>query len=85
MGSTSISDLKKYGYKWANLDITNANIFQKGKEEEVINTYTGAGMELSIFMIDDDATLETYAPYMNKLKGIVTNYPKKFVDKMKKD
>ena len=82
MGRSSVSTLKGYGYTWVNLDIGFIN---KGEEESKINSYVDAGMELSIFMIDDDATLETFAPYMNKLKGIVTNYPKKFVDKMKKD
>ena len=57
----------------------------KGEEESKINSYIDAGMELSLFMIDDDATFEIYAPYKNKLKGMVTNYPKRFIDKMKKD
>ncbi len=82
MGQTSVSTLKGYGYTWVNLDI---GFIQKGNEESKINSYIDAGMELSLFMIDDDATFEIYAPYKNKLKGMVTNYPKKFIDKMKRD
>lgn len=82
MGRSSVSTLKGYGYTWVNLDIGFIN---KGEEESKINSYIDAGMELSLFMIDDDATFEIYAPYKNKLKGMVTNYPKRFIDKMKKD
>lgn len=82
MGRSSVSTLKGYGYTWVNLDIGFIN---KGEEESKINSYIDAGMELSLFMIDDDATFEIYAPYKNKLKGMVTNYPKRFIDKMKKN
>ena len=69
--------MKGYGYSWANFDITN---IKSGDEKSKIQSYMDEGMELSIFTLDSAETIATYLPYKDKLKGITTNYPKKYMD-----
>ena len=77
MGNHSASKVKGYGYSWANFDITN---IKSGDEKSKIQSYMDEGMELSIFTLDSAETIATYLPYKDKLKGITTNYPKKYMD-----
>ena len=77
MGNHSASKVKGYGYSWANFDITN---IKSGDEKSKIQSYMDEGMELSIFTLDSAEAMATYLPYKDKLKGITTNYPKKYMD-----
>lgn len=80
MGNNSVSTLKNYGYTWENLDINQ--YVSSGGEAAAINKYVNEGIALSIYTIDDAATMETYAAFKSKLKGVTTNYPAKFKEQL---
>ena len=77
MGNFSASKYKGWGYTWHNRD--------KGYEipADKINSYINAGMEVSVFTIDTDADWALIDSYYTKLRGITTNYPKKFISKFR--
>lgn len=70
MGDFSASKYKGWGYTWHNRDKGY------GITESEINTYLNAGMEVSVFTIDNDSQWSSVASYYTKLRGITTNYPK---------
>lgn len=80
MGNHSASKVKGYGYSWANFDITN---IKSGDEKSKIQSYMDEGMELSIFTLDSAEAIATYLPYKDKLKGITTNYPAKYINSLR--
>ena len=69
MGDFSASKYKGWGYTWHNRDKGY------GITESEINTYLNAGMEVSVFTIDNDSQWSSVASYYTKLRGITTNYP----------
>ncbi len=80
MGNHSASKVKGYGYSWANFDIT---YIKSGDEKSKIQSYIDEGMELSIFTLDSAEAIATYLPYKDKLKGITTNYPAKYINSLR--
>ena len=77
MGNFSASKYKGWGYTWHNRD--------KGYDipADKINSYINAGMEVSVFTIDSDADWALINSYYKTLRGITTNYPKKFLSKFR--
>ena len=69
MGDFTASKYKGWGYTWHNRDKGY------GITESEINTYLNAGMEVSVFTIDNDSQWSSVASYYTKLRGITTNYP----------
>ena len=75
MGNFSASQYKKWGYTWHNRDKS------KGITEDKINTYLNAGMEVSVYTIDNDSDWAEIQSYHTKLRGITTNYPNRIMAK----
>ena len=71
MGNHSASKYKSWGYKWHNRDFT-----KYGATISQINGYLNAGMEVSVFTIDNDSQWSQISTYAGTLKGITTNYPR---------
>ncbi|MBQ5854581.1 MAG: hypothetical protein IIW50_02075 [Alistipes sp.] len=71
MGNQSASKYKSWGYKWHNRDFT-----KYGATISQINGYLNAGMEVSVFTIDNDSQWSQISTYAGTLKGITTNYPR---------
>lgn len=77
MGKFSASQYKNWGYTWHNRD--------KGYDISLskIQSYLDAGMEVSVFTLDSDSDWALINSHYTKLKGITTNYPKKFISKFR--
>lgn len=69
-----------YGKAWAQLSYTK--IFGDNTTYGPLD-YIGAGVPLSVYNVDDDASMNTVIPYYPKLKAIFTNYPSKLIQKLK--
>lgn len=70
MGNSSASQYKNWGYTWH-----NRNIVDYDASESTINGYINAGLEVSVYTVDNDTNWSVIAPYVHRLKGITTNYP----------
>lgn len=80
MADESASVYQQNSYKWANL---STEYMTQGGGKHTVEEFTGAGIELSVFNADDDATMNWYVKYSSSLKAICTNYPKKLIARMK--
>jgi len=69
-----------YGKAWAQLSYTK--IFGDGTTYGPLD-YIEAGVPLSVYNVDDDASMDAVLPYYPKLKAIFTNYPSKLIQKLK--
>ena len=49
-----------------------------------IDDYASAGVEVSVFTIDKDVDAAYYANYIDRLRAIATNYPKKLIGTFRK-
>ena len=49
-----------------------------------IDDYASAGVEVSVFTIDKDVDVAYYANYIDRLRAIATNYPKKLIGTFRK-
>jgi hypothetical protein len=69
----------RYGDAWA--QIAYAKLFGTGVTYTA-NDYISANVSLSIYNVDDDATMTTVIPYYSRLKAIFTNYPNTLIKKL---
>lgn len=67
------------GYSWANL---NYSYMAHDGGARTIEEFEKAGIPVSVFVIDDDILMDYYAGLAGRMKAIVTNYPKKLLEKI---
>ncbi len=79
MANKSVSDYIANGYSWANLSYEYVT---EGGGNKKINDYLKAGLEFSVFTVDDPSMMNVFIAYGDKLKAICTNYPKRLLDKL---
>lgn len=77
MGQFTASKYKGWGYTWHNRD--------KGYDisQSKLKSYIDAGMEVSVFTLDNDSDWALISGHWKQLRGITTNYPKKMLEKTK--
>ncbi len=77
MGQFTASKYKGWGYTWHNRD--------KGYDisQSKLNSYIDAGMEVSVFTLDNDSDWAMVSGHWKQLRGITTNYPKRMLEKTK--
>lgn len=77
MGKFTASQYKGWGYTWHNRD--------KGYDisQSKLKSYIDAGMEVSVFTLDNDSDWALISGHWKQLRGITTNYPKRMLEKTK--
>ena len=77
MGQFTASKYKGWGYTWHNRD--------KGYDisQSKLKSYIDAGMEVSVFTLDNDSDWAMVSGHWKQLRGITTNYPKRMLEKTK--
>ena len=81
MGNQAASVYQQKSYTWANL---STQYMKQGGGVRTIEEFTKAGIAISVFNADDDATMNYYISNASSMKAICTNYPKKLIEKMQK-
>ena len=81
MGNQAASVYQQKSYTWANL---STQYMKQGGGVRTIEEFTKAGIAISVFNADDDATMNYYISNASSMKAICTNYPKKLIGKMQK-
>ncbi len=79
MANSVASEYTAKGYKWANLSYEYVT---EGGGNRKINDYLKAGLEFSVYTVDDPNMMNSFISYGDKLKAICTNYPRRLLDKM---
>ena len=77
MGKFTASQYKGWGYTWHNRD--KGNDISQSK----LKSYIDAGMEVSVFTLDNDSDWALISGHWKQLRGITTNYPKRMLEKTK--
>ena len=78
------SDPKDYGKVWAQLAYRKILGASPESSYRPLD-YFNAGLPLSIYGVDDDASMAETIPYYPKLKAIFTNYPAALIAKLKEN
>lgn len=81
MGNQAASVYQQKSYTWANL---STEYMKQGGGVRTIEEFTKAGIAISVFNADNDATMNYYISNASSMKAICTNYPKKLIEKMRK-
>ena len=77
MGDFTPSQYKNYGYTWHNRDKGY------GVSASEVKEFLNAGLSVSVFTLDTEADWELVSSYWQQLRGITTNYPNKFLSKVR--
>lgn len=85
MGYVAPAEYQTYIDPWINIDASNIWFDgAAGSGQWGIDDYASAGVEVSIFTIDKDVDAAYYANYIDRLRAIATNYPKKLIGTFRK-
>ena len=79
-GAVPASTIKNNGWSWANYDVSGKTAAEL---KTTIDEYQAAGLMLSLYCLDNDATRNAVIPYKDKVKGMLTNYPNALLNAMK--
>lgn len=77
MGNKSASDYANRGLTWCNMSKDNFT------SSRTVESYLDKGIKLSIHTLDTPELIEQYAKYKDRLKGITTNYPARYMEDLK--
>ena len=85
MGYVAPAEYQTYIDPWINIDASNIWFDgTAGSGQWGIDDYASAGVEVSVFTIDKDVDAAYYANYIDRLRAIATNYPKKLIGTFRK-
>ena len=85
MGYVAPAEYQTYIDPWINIDASNIWFDgTAGSGQWGIDDYASAGVEVSVFTIDKDVDVAYYANYIDRLRAIATNYPKKLIGTFRK-
>ena len=85
MGYVAPAEYQTYIDPWINIDASNIWFDgAAGSGQWGIDDYASAGVEVSVFTIDKDVDAAYYANYIDRLRAIATNYPKKLIGTFRK-
>ena len=48
-----------------------------------VESFLDKGIELSVYTLDTPELIDKYAKYKDRLKGITTNYPAKYINSLR--
>ncbi len=80
MANAPVEEYVDNAYDWANLGFYH---MKDGFDALRISSFLDAGIRFSVYTVDNDGLMDTYAGYSDKLYGITTNYPKKLIEKLR--
>ena len=79
------AEYQTYIDPWINIDASNIWFDgTAGSGQWGIDDYASAGVEVRVFTIDKDVDAAYYANYIDRLRAIATNYPKKLIGTFRK-
>ena len=85
MGYVAPAEYQTYIDPWINVDASNIWFNgAAGSGQWGIDDYAAEGIAVSVFTIDKDVDVAYYENYIDKLRAITTNYPKKLIGIFKK-
>lgn len=70
--------MQKYGWGWANVDITTA-----GLKTSTIDDYISRNIDVSLYNLDSEDQIKAWAVYKDQVKGLMTNYPMQLLESLK--
>lgn len=77
MKAASASEYVSKGLTWCNMSESNFT------SSRTVESFLDKGLELSVYTLDTSELIEKYAKYKDRLKGITTNYPAKYMEILK--
>ena len=77
--SASAASMKSSGWEWSNYDVSSKTA---GEISNIVADYQKYSVSLSLYNIDTDALRSACAPHKEKVKGLMTNYPKALMSAM---
>ncbi|MBQ6556903.1 MAG: hypothetical protein IJP93_09855 [Bacteroidales bacterium] len=69
----SAASMKSSGWEWSNYDVSAKSA---GEIADIVADYQKYSVALSLYNIDSDALRKACEPHKDKVKGLMTNYPK---------